>query len=232
MDSTRFPGKVLVDLGGISLIELVFARLSRVPALGTIVLSTTARSCDDPLAEVFEAAGGAVFRCKPEKLKDVASRFVAAADFVGAEYALRVNGDSPFPIPALIVEGEKLLARSPDLVTNLIPRTYPYGVSIEWIRVGSLRTALQQLDARYREHFTQLFYNSDKSHEIMCLPPLEPSLANIHLTIDQPLDLIPIRNLVAQLGGCFAAAKAELPEILEAARACYSKKPQFYNSDS
>lgn len=220
MDSTRFPGKVLVDLGGVSLLELVFARLARIRALEAVVLSTTARPCDDPLAESFASAGGAVIRCPPNELDDVAARFIAAADFVGAEYALRVNGDSPFPSPALILEGADMLASRPDIVTNLSPRTYPYGVSVEWVRVDSLRTVLQQLDARHREHFTQIFYEQTGVYQIRHLLPLNPTLANVRLTIDEPSDLDPIRRLVARLGGGRAAGEADLPEILAALEAC------------
>jgi len=223
MDSVRLPGKALADVGDVSLIELVYARLSCVPALDAIVLSTTARPCDDPLAEAFKSAGGAVFRCSSDELEDVASRFIAAADFVGAEYALRVNGDSPFPIPALLFEGVELLASRPDFVTNLMPRTYPYGVSVEWIRIDYLRSVLQRLDARQREHFTRIFYEGEGSPKILRLTPLNPSLANLRLTIDEASDLKIIRNLVAQLGGVRAAAKAELSEILEALRAILQK---------
>lgn len=220
MDSARFPGKVLVDLGGVSLVELVFARLARIRALEAVILSTTARPCDDPLAETFAAVGGAVIRCPPSDLKDVAGRFIAAADFVGAEYALRVNGDSPFPSPALILDGADMLASRPDLVTNLSPRTYPYGVSVEWVRVDALRAAWQQLDERGREHFTRIFYERTGDYQIRYMPSLDPSLANLRLTIDEPSDLNPIRRLVACLGGGRAAGEAELPEILAAYAAC------------
>lgn len=216
MDSARFPGKALVDLGGVSLAELVFARLARIRALRAVVLSTTARPCDDPLAESFASVGGTVIRCPPNDLDNVAARFIAAADLVGAEYALRVNGDSPFPSPALILDGADMLASQPDLVTNLSPRTYPYGVSVEWVRVDTLRAVLQQLDACDREHFTQIFYDRTRDYQVRHLPSLDPSLANLHLTIDKPSDLEPIRRIVSQLGGGRAASEAELPEILAA----------------
>jgi spore coat polysaccharide biosynthesis protein SpsF len=223
-DSARFPGKVLADVGGISLVEFIFSRLTRVRSLGGIVLSTTARPCDDRLAEYFASAGGAVFRCPPGQLDDVASRFVAAADSVGAEYALRVNGDSPFPSAELILEGTAMITEQTDLVTNLLPRTYPYGISVEWIRVDSLRTALFQLDAHHLEHFTQFFYEQSDRFNICSLPPLDPPLANLQLTVDEPSDLDRVRQIVAALGGVESATKAQLPEIMDTLTAM--KSPQ------
>jgi spore coat polysaccharide biosynthesis protein SpsF (cytidylyltransferase family) len=219
MDSSRFPGKALADLGGISLAELIFSRIAQVRDLSSIVLSTTARPCDDALAESFESFGGSVFRCPSEWLCDLATRFVAAADSVQAEYALRVNGDSPFPSPKLISRGAGMLAGLPDLVTNLSPRTYPYGVSVEWIRVGSLRQMLPRLDARGREHFTTTFYRLSGQYRILSLPTLEPSLVNMRLTIDEPCDLDRVRAVVSALGGARGAREADLQGIITALKA-------------
>lgn len=219
MDSLRFPGKALADLGGISLAELIFSRIAQVRDLSSIVLSTTERPCDDALAESFASFGGSVFRCPSEWLFDVATRFVAAADSVQAEYAVRVNGDSPFPSPELISRGVGMLDGLPDLVTNLSPRTYPYGVSVEWIRIRSLRQMLPRLDAHGREHFTTHFYQPSGQYRILSLPTLEPSLVNMRLTIDEPCDLDRVRSVVSALGGARGAREADLQGIITALKA-------------
>jgi spore coat polysaccharide biosynthesis protein SpsF (cytidylyltransferase family) len=225
MDSSRFPGKALADLGGISLAELIFSRVAQVRDLSSIVLSTTARPCDDALAESFASFGGLVFRCPSQWLGDVAARFIAAADSVQAEYALRVNGDSPFPSPELIRRGAGMLASLPDLVTNLSPRTYPYGVSVEWIRVRSLRQMLPRLDASGREHFTTAFYRRSGQYRILSLPTLEPSLVNMRLTIDEPCDLDRMRAVVKALGGARGAREANLQGIITALKTTNEASP-------
>ena len=51
MDSTRLPGKALLDLNGAPALGRVLARLEMSSELDGIVVCTTTRSIDDPIAE-------------------------------------------------------------------------------------------------------------------------------------------------------------------------------------
>lgn len=214
-DSSRFPRKCFATLGGISVIENVYRRLSGIEGIDRVLLATTARSCDDELADCFLALGGLVYRHPGSETDDVAGRLMAAATELGAEYVLRVNGDSPFPIPSLIQAGIHLLDSSPDLVTNLIPRSYPYGTSVEWIRVAMLRELLPSLTPREREHPTSRFYSLPGEFRICCLPAMEPSCHELVLTVDHPEDLSRLESVLARCDS--GGTTIDLPELVAAA---------------
>ena len=62
MGSTRLPGKVLKEVNGKSLIEILFRRLSRSKNIDKIVLATSTNIEDEPLAKTIEKLGFDVFR--------------------------------------------------------------------------------------------------------------------------------------------------------------------------
>ena len=51
MDSTRLPGKALLDLDGTPVLGRVLARLKMSNEIDGIIVCTTTRSIDDPIAE-------------------------------------------------------------------------------------------------------------------------------------------------------------------------------------
>jgi spore coat polysaccharide biosynthesis protein SpsF (cytidylyltransferase family) len=83
MSSTRFPGKVLADLGGKPMLAHIIERLQLAEMLDQVVVATTDRSEDDAVADFASACGALV---DPE-LVDRLVRVRAAAD---AEYASNV----------------------------------------------------------------------------------------------------------------------------------------------
>lgn len=200
-DSSRLPGKVFMDLGGgHTLLGLVMARAARSRRLDGLVLATTDRPCDDALAEW--AAGElkvSVFRGETEQ---VALRLLRAAEGRRAEAFVRLNGDSPFLDGALLDEGIALArASGADLVTNLRPRSYPYGIAVEVFRAASFRRVVEKFDAFEQEHVSQYFYRRPGEFEIVSLPPCPgDSLAEVRLTIDDEADRAKMRALVERLG--------------------------------
>ena len=74
--STRLPGKALAVLGGRTLLEHCIRRLID-SGVDRIVLATTDRPEDDPLAEIARRCGVGTFRGASD---DVLGRFAAAAD--------------------------------------------------------------------------------------------------------------------------------------------------------
>jgi spore coat polysaccharide biosynthesis protein SpsF (cytidylyltransferase family) len=219
MDSSRFPGKVLRDLGGMPVIEHVLRRLERCGVFDSrIVLATTRRPCDAPLAECFAALGREVYLAPEDELANVAKRFSGAAQSLGAGYALRVNGDSPFPDPRLIRDAVAVLqSRTPDLVTNLMPRTYPYGISAELVRVAAMGENLRRLTAVQQEHVTAVFYDEPDRFQIAAVPACPWPWTGVRFTVDEPQDLSILERVIAQLP-C-GALDADLPTLIAAATA-------------
>ncbi len=215
MDSTRLPGKVLMRVAGMSLFELACARAGRSAALHQVALATSDRSCDDPLVAEATRLGLPVFR---GDVNDVAGRVAACAGGLGATHFVRLNGDSPFPDPVLIDAGVRIaLAEGADLVTNLRPRSYPYGVAVEVVRLGVFQAALPRFAPTEREHVTQHLYLNGERFRILPLPPASlPGLESIRLTVDEPEDLSRIARIAEKLEGRLGCAG--YLEVVAAAR--------------
>ena len=52
MNSSRFPNKVISDLGGSPLIERILQRVKMVKKIGTFIVATTKRKDDDILVDI------------------------------------------------------------------------------------------------------------------------------------------------------------------------------------
>lgn len=209
------------------IIEHVLRRLDRCGVFGAgIVLATTNRPCDIPLAERFAAMGGRVYLAGESEVTNVAKRFVSAAKFLGAEYALRANGDSPFPDSWLIGQGVGVMqTQAADIVTNLLPRTYPYGVSLEVVRVAALEGALPNLSVAQKEHVTACFYDQPEKFNIAVVQSCPWALSDIRFTIDDPHELATLERVIdflpcpvvdaniSMLLAAAAAARAQLSSL-------------------
>jgi spore coat polysaccharide biosynthesis protein SpsF len=200
LDSQRLPGKALREVGGRPLVDYALARCRQVAELaGNIVLATSEREVDDPLADFARSSGISVFRGSTD---DVAGRVVACSRQFGFRYFLRVNGDSPFLEPALVGEALRQVQGEPlDLVTNLLPRSFPYGVSVEVVRAEAYAGAYRRMSSReQREHVTSYLYENIgqfRHSNIAC--PLG-DFHRVRMTVDTPEDLAWFGRLVQQFG--------------------------------
>ncbi len=212
-DSRRLPGKALLDLGGRPLLGRVLDRLKRVGHEVEIVVATSDRPVDDPIADFAAREGVAIFR---GAAADVAGRALACCAAFGANAFVRISGDSPFIDPGIVARVmECFAAKRPDLATNVFPRTYPPGMSVEVISVAALeRAATAMTTAEEREHVTLYLYREAKAFRILNLRA-ERNYGDIRLTVDTPAELERARRIVRSLGP--AAASAPLETIVRLA---------------
>ena len=150
-------------LAGTPVLTRVINRLRPAKEIDDIIVCTSDRDVDDPIAQLAAKAGARVFRGDAE---DVLGRALAAAK--GTQAVVRISGDSVFIDPRLvdwlIVKHRRL---RPDLTTNVYPRTYPPGMSVEVISTTALLDAAQKAtDPLDREHVTTYFYRNDDRYVI------------------------------------------------------------------
>lgn len=198
MDSQRLPGKVLADLGGKPMLDRVVDRVSLAARIGTIVIATTDRPVDDPVAERASFLGVGLFRGATE---DVVGRALACAAAWNLDAVLRISGDSPFVAPEVIDSVSALYeAERPDVATNVHPRSYPPGCSAEMISVEILAREAGNMSVQDREHVTTYFYRNADHFRIANLKAESP-FSGIRLTVDTEEELSQARWMVAQAGG-------------------------------
>ena len=90
LNSTRLPGKALIKIAGITLVDRVLDRLEGVIGISRTIVATTESYLDDPLVAHLEARGIDVFR---GSIDDVALRAVRCARDYGLDHFVRVSGD-------------------------------------------------------------------------------------------------------------------------------------------
>jgi spore coat polysaccharide biosynthesis protein SpsF (cytidylyltransferase family) len=199
LDSARLPGKALRRASGRPLIDYVIARAQRIPHLDALVVATTDRPLDDPLADHVDSQGIAVHR---GETSDVALRLLNCAQEFKGEYVVRLNGDSPFLDPDLIGQGiEYCRDGTPDLVTNLPGRTFPYGISVEVVRVATLRQAHPHMEhPEDREDVTKYFYDHLQDFKAVTMRSQLEGLADARLVVDTEADFRMFETMVKSLG--------------------------------
>lgn len=211
LDSHRLPGKALEDVCGAPLVERVISRLSPV---APVVLATSDRAVDDQLCEFAAAKDMPFFRGPAD---DVLGRFAQAARAYGFDPVVRISGDSPFVDPGLV---KRMVAEhmdgSTDLTTNIAPRTFPPGNSVEVLSMGAVeRMNDLNLDAEDREHVTRFIYRNGDGFSIRNIVSCKTYEADLALTVDEPDDLEKARWITSRLPN---PATAEFGEIVALAR--------------
>jgi spore coat polysaccharide biosynthesis protein SpsF (cytidylyltransferase family) len=149
------------------MIQWVLERLQHCAAVGQVVVATSDLASDDPLIAWAEQQG---LRYSRGSLQCVARRVLTAATEHGATSFFRVNGDSPLVDPDLFVQAHQVFVESHgqlDLVTNVFPRSYPPGASVELIKTQSMARAVQRMSTEEeQEHVTKHFYLHAKDYVI------------------------------------------------------------------
>jgi spore coat polysaccharide biosynthesis protein SpsF len=187
MGSTRLPGKVLMDLGGSTVLARVVKRLRRSRLISQIVVATTTSSADDRIAGDSRGLCAPCFRGSED---DVLGRYYAAAQAYNAEVVVRITGDCPLIDPAIVDRTiEFLHASKADYAANDVPRTFPRGLDTEVFTMSSLGQAWRQAREPYqREHVTPYFYQHPEIFRIASLVG-EADCSRYRWTLDTEDDL-------------------------------------------
>jgi len=187
MGSTRFPGKMLAPFAGRPLLGAVLSRVALARSLNKVVLTTSTEARDDPLAAFAQQFGVAVVRGSE---LDVLDRLRSAAVAHPSELMVRISGDSPLIRPDVIDLVVGHASGAFDLFTNVHPRTFPRGCSVE---VFPART-LDRIDSMSptpsdREHVTALAYRHADLFSIRSVTNPEGDESTLNLCVDFPEDL-------------------------------------------
>lgn len=151
LSSSRLPGKALMTIGGMPLIELVVRRASRSDF--DVVVATSVESYDDRIVAALEPKG---FRVIRGPLDDVLSRFVAAtSDMDETDRVVRLTGDNPVTDSDLVQDLIDEMDRSDAKYGRVDLDVVPEGLSLEVFTVELLRRASREaVDAYDHEHVT------------------------------------------------------------------------------
>lgn len=193
MGSTRLPGKVLMPLGGETVLDMVVKRTLRAALLDAVVVATGDDAANDPIARHCGERG---WTCVRGSEHDVLSRYCKAAAQADADIVVRITADCPLTDPALVdrhVERMRACMGSADIVTNMLRETYPLGLAVE-VLPRDVLTRMDRLSgtAELREHVTTLAY--ERPELFLAEHVLDDvDRSWMRLTVDHPEDLTLLR---------------------------------------
>lgn len=211
--ATRLPGKVLIKIAGREVLGRVIDRVGLGRGVDQIVIATTDRSLDDPVARFAESCGVPIFRGSEH---DVLGRFYAAAKAFDATTIVRVNADNP------LIDGR--------YIDDLIAAIDGGGVDYVSFRAGDRPVMLTALsffaeamtfacleradraivELFHREHVTLGIYTAPDRFRVRWLtcPPFCDAKA-LRFTLDTVDDLAILEDVITALGDEAGTATAE-----------------------
>ncbi len=197
--STRLPGKVLMALEGMSLLELMLKRLARSKKLDSIAIVTSLEPENEAIAYVCKQLD---IPCYKGSETDVLDRYYQAAIHYGAEHIVRLTADCPL-IDADIVDGVigKYHSSNADIAFS---KNFPDGQCVGVFSFKALKAAWEcaKLPSE-REHVVPWIRkqsNEENQNTFKCVYyTCENDLFCERWTIDEAVDYIFFRELVKAL---------------------------------
>jgi len=201
MGSSRLPGKVLVDLGGETMLGRVVRRVSRSASVKQVVVATTTKPADDAIARLCDERGWSCFRGSED---DVLDRYYQTARHHGADVVVRVTSDDPFIDAELIDELTGRVTANPgavDYACNFLPRrTFPLGLDFEVATFAALeRTWREDDNPLWREHVFEYVLHRPELFRIATIAH-DVDLSHLRWTVDAPDDLELARRVYRHFG--------------------------------
>tara|TARA_B110000305_G_scaffold89301_1_gene100693 strand:+ start:529 stop:1101 length:573 start_codon:yes stop_codon:yes gene_type:complete len=146
------------------LIEHVIDKIKKSKKI-KIVVATSKNKEDDKLVSFLIDKKIKYYR---GSLNNVAKRLYDTATFEKQNFFLRISGDSPLIDFRLINKIINISDKNKnfDLITNIFPRTFPSGQSVEIIKTATLGKNLKYFSKLDKEHVTRYFYRNSPKFKI------------------------------------------------------------------
>jgi spore coat polysaccharide biosynthesis protein SpsF len=211
MGSTRLPGKVLREVGGKPILQILVNRIKRCKQIDSIVIATTEREEDDKIIELAKKLGVKWYRGSED---DVLKRFIDASRAVKADIVIRVTADNPLTDPKWmdsLIEAHLKNRADYTRCTGVI-----LGTAVEVVN----RVILEKIypiaeQAEYREHVTYYIYTHPelfKTHTV----DFGLNCPHLRLTVDTEEDLELMKRLYEGLGKLEGLTVKRIVEFLTA----------------
>ena len=187
MGSTRLPGKILMKLNGINVLECLLKQISSSMKLDGVILATTLNKEDDKVVTFAKNNSLDYFRGDSN---DVLDRFYQCAKKYSLENIVRITSDCPLIDPQIIDKTISLfLSNKFDYVNNFFERTFPFGTEVEVFSFSTLEKVWRDAKKNSeREHVTTYIYDNPDIFSIGYIKNNE-NLSKLHWAIDRIEDL-------------------------------------------
>lgn len=192
--SKRLPGKVLKKISGVEILKRVVNQVNKSKKISEVIIATSKHYTDKKIIN-FCNKNKISFVCGP--LNNVFKRFYQIIKNKNYSSFVRITGDSPLLDFYLINKAIKLYDVSKyDIVTNVFPRTFPKGYSVEVISSNIILKSFSKIKKKkHQEHLTSFFYENYKKYKIKNFCN-KINYSHINLSVDNRSDLIRIKKII------------------------------------
>jgi spore coat polysaccharide biosynthesis protein SpsF len=196
MGSKRLPGKVMMDLGGATVLARVVGRLTKSAKIHEIMVATTLAGSDDTIVRECERLKVPAFRGSES---DVLDRYYQAARQCQAGIVVRITSDCPVIDPTLVDETIALFEQEKaDYASNTMVLTFPRGLDTEVFNFAGLERVWREGTQSYeREHVTPYFYQHPEHFRLANLNS-GGDFSRYRWTVDTPEDLQLVREIYSR----------------------------------
>jgi len=189
MGSSRCPGKVVEEVVGKPLLQLIIERMQCTRQIDDIVVATSVEQKDEIIKNVAEKAGVYCFRGSEN---DVRLRVLQAVQSLSGDIIVQIGADQPFPdwnlndqLIDIYKDGKY------DFVSNALQLSYPLGI----VAQVYIQQILAEAEAITRGEQSRdgtsdhIWQNPDKYSLYNLIAPPDLHAPEVRLTVDYPEDL-------------------------------------------
>lgn len=198
--STRLPGKVLREIMGRPLLELMIERVKRARFIDEIIVAASVNSKDDDIEKLCAKLGIGCFRGSED---DVLERVLGAVKKYNGDYIVELWGDTPLIDPAIIdMAVEYYFRNNLDCAATCLDKTFPWGMSLLVFSAKVLAEVdLIAKDPVCRENVSNYIYEHPEKYKIGHLPcPEAIKRPELRLVVDELPDFELVTNIFENLG--------------------------------
>ncbi len=196
MNSSRFPNKVLKKINSKPLIEYLIDQVAFKNIDMPIIVATSVKKTDQEIVDYCMHKNLEYYR---GDLVNVASRFYNIIKIYNLDFFVRVCADSPLLDGNLIKKAVAYADKNIDIITNVMPRSYPKGQSVEVVNCKTFLSYYEKLsDEEDLEHVTKYFYKNPTFFNIINLKN-DKDCSSVNLAVDTKQDFQKVAKIICKL---------------------------------
>jgi len=211
MKSTRLPGKLLLPLKGITMLEHILMRLRYAEVPQGVIVATTEDTLPH-IKNIIKKFGALPFAGSEE---DVLGRFYGAVRLYDVKTAVRATADNPF---VCIQHLDMACRLHEEMKGDLTTFSFlHYGTGIEVIRGEIIELLNREVtDPFEREHITQHIYRNESRFKVVRgMPERYYRRPELRLTVDTQEDYERVSAIYEALYRGFPISLSEVIEYLD-----------------
>lgn len=191
-DSSRLPGKILMDLGGKPVLQRVIERVRRSRYVDEVFVVTSIGRENLPVLRLCAEQNVRVFAGAED---DVLDRYYQMAKLIKPEYVIRVTADCPCYDWRFLDQAIDAMKPNVDYLWDA-GETLPDGLDLEIIRFDALKRSWKEARlSSEREHVTQYVHKHPELFTIQNFVCPISGISNFRWTLDEPEDYMLIKEI-------------------------------------